>query len=120
MNVTAQAARSGKWWAISVPEIPGLFTQVRNLDEADDMVRDAARMMGIEVDAVTVQPQLNDETATLIHELNQARRTAKTMQERASSLTRDTARTLRGEGLTLRDVAAIIGLTPQRVSVLLR
>ena len=55
MNVTAIAQRSGDWWAIEVPEIPGLFTQTRRLDQTDDMVRDAAKLLGREVSQVTVQ-----------------------------------------------------------------
>ena len=45
MNVNAIAVQSGDWWAIEVPEIPGLFTQVRRLDEAPRMVRDAAALL---------------------------------------------------------------------------
>ena len=45
MKVTAQVQRSGDWWAISVPEIPGVFTQARRLSQVPDMVRDAVRLM---------------------------------------------------------------------------
>lgn len=38
---------SGDWFAVEVPEIGGLFTQVRRLDEVEGMVRDAAKMFGV-------------------------------------------------------------------------
>ncbi|MFD3506764.1 hypothetical protein [Nocardia sp. NPDC058666] len=48
MDVTAHASRSGGWWAISVPEVPGLFTQVRRLDQVVATVRDAAESFDVE------------------------------------------------------------------------
>ena len=119
MNVTANATRAGKWWAIEVPQIPGLFTQVRRLDQIDGMVRDAARTMGYEVESLTVKPVLADEESTMLSELNTARTDAKHAQEHASALTRTAIRTLRAQGLTLQDVATLVNLTPQRVSALL-
>lgn len=32
--------RDGKWWAISVPELPGAFSQARTRDEVAEMARD--------------------------------------------------------------------------------
>ena len=38
---TARAERSGSWWAISVPEVTGVYTQARRLDQVPDRARDA-------------------------------------------------------------------------------
>ena len=54
-TVTANAVRSGNWWAIEVPEIPGLFTQARRLDQAASMVQDAATLLGWPAVDVVVQ-----------------------------------------------------------------
>ena len=40
-QLTATATRSEGWWAVSVPEVDGLFTQARHLDDIPAMVRDA-------------------------------------------------------------------------------
>ena len=32
MKVTAEATRSGGWWAVEVPEVDGAFTQACRLD----------------------------------------------------------------------------------------
>lgn len=45
MKVTAITQRSGDWWAIEVPEVPGLFTQSERLDQVEEMVRDAVSLM---------------------------------------------------------------------------
>ncbi|ETY71380.1 transcriptional regulator [Bifidobacterium moukalabense] len=118
MNVTATAERSGGWWAVEVPEIPGLFTQARRLDQIDAMVRDAAGMLGREVGTVTVEPRLSEQDERMLAELLDARRQASEAQSHASSLTRATVDALRAQGMTVRDVADIIGVTPQRVSTI--
>ena len=59
MKVTAQATRSGKWWAVEVPEIPGLFTQARRLDQVVEAVADAASMLGHPQVEVEIVPQLS-------------------------------------------------------------
>lgn len=118
MNVTAIAERSGNWWAVEVPEIPGLFTQARRLDQVEAMVRDAAGMLGRQVGTVTVDPKLSEQDERMIDELLSARRDAAEAQSKASTLVRNAVGTLRAQGMTVRDVADIIGVTPQRVSAI--
>jgi hypothetical protein len=66
MKVTAYATRSGEWWAVRVPEIDGLFTQARRLDQVPEMVADAAMLLdGLEVE-VEVVPQLDADDAALL------------------------------------------------------
>ncbi len=38
---TAEARRSGGWWALSVPELLGVHSQVRRLEQGEVMIRDA-------------------------------------------------------------------------------
>lgn len=53
-KVVAFATRSGDYWAIEVPSIPGLFTQVRDLDDAPSMVKAAAAdLLDVEVVVAT-------------------------------------------------------------------
>lgn len=118
MNVTAVAERSGNWWAVEVPEIPGLFTQAHRLDQIEGMVRDAAHMLGREVGAVSVEPKLSEQDEHMIDELLSAKREAAEAQSKASELARSAVGVLRAQGMTVRDVADIIGVTPQRVSAL--
>lgn len=49
-TVTAKIARSGSWWAVRVPEIPGLFTQVGTLDLVQKAVVEAASLLGVTLD----------------------------------------------------------------------
>jgi predicted RNase H-like HicB family nuclease len=38
---TARAVRSGKWWAIEIEELDGVYSQALRLDQAEAMARDA-------------------------------------------------------------------------------
>ena len=117
-DVTARVTRSEGWWAISVEEIPGLFTQARRLDQVANMVRDAASLLGVEVGAVAVLPALDSDSQRMLEELETARREAEEKQRISSGLTREVIRRFRDEGLTLRDIASLVGLSQQRVAVL--
>jgi predicted RNase H-like HicB family nuclease len=57
------ARRSGAWWALQVPALPGVFSQARSLETADAAAREAiAAMLGLEpADVqVSVEPVLPD------------------------------------------------------------
>lgn len=45
MEVTAKAQRVGDWWAVEVPEVEGLFTQAKRLEQIPDMVADATALL---------------------------------------------------------------------------
>lgn len=123
MKVTAQVVRSGDWWAIEVPEFPGVFTQVKRLDQAAVMVADAvATMTGADPSEVEVsvraslRPGLQrdvDEAIRLRHEAEEARATARRQLTRAVT-------DVLGAGLTVRDAATLLEISPQRVSQVAR
>ena len=49
------AERSGRWWAISVPELPGVFSQARRRDQIEAMARDAiALYLDVPLDSFAV------------------------------------------------------------------
>ncbi|MBM6814297.1 type II toxin-antitoxin system HicB family antitoxin [Thermophilibacter provencensis] len=117
-DVTARVTRSDGWWAVSVDEIPGLFTQARRLDQVADMVREAGSLLGVDVGAVEVAPILDSDSQRMLEELEAARKEAEEKQRISSGLTREVIRRFRDEGLTLRDIASLVGLSQQRVAVL--
>lgn len=122
MRVTAVARRSGDWWAIEVPEVPGVFTQARRLDQVAAMVADAVSLMKeapAESVEVVVRPELAarlQEQVTRAQVLAEAaaelHRTANAARQRLVTELRD------NQGLTVRDVGAVLDLSPQRISQL--
>ena len=116
--VTAIARRCDGWWGIEVSEIPGLFTQVRRLDQVAAMVKDAAATLNVEVNGVKVTPKLSEQDELMLQRVLDGKSAAIKTQEEASMLMRETVRILRNQGLTVRDVAELTGVTPQRISLL--
>lgn len=122
MKVTAKVTRSGDWWAIEVPEVPGVFTQAKRLDQVEDMVRDAVALMTdarppeITVELIPVLPRdIEGDLRTARDLANQAA----VLQAQASAATRRVVVELReNEGLSVRDVGRLLKLSPQRVSQL--
>lgn len=117
-TVEARVTRSDGWWAVSVPDVPGLFTQARRLDQVESLVREASELLGSPVERVNIVPELDSDLDAMLRELESARADAAEQQRRSSELTRRAVRTLRERGFTVRDVASLVGLSQQRVSVL--
>jgi len=123
MRVTATATRTGQWWAIEVSDVAGgLHTQARRLDQVVSAVIDAVALVAdVSPDAIEVDviPMLPEAEADLIESARTASQEAALAAERASRLSRQVVEQLRSEGLTVRDVGGLLGVSPQRVSQLL-
>ena len=123
MRVTATATRTGQWWAIDVSDVAGgLHTQARRLDQVASAVIDAVALVAnVSPDAIGVDviPVLPEAEADLIESARTASQEAAQAAERASRLSRQVVEQLRSEGLTVRDVGGLLGVSPQRVSQLL-
>ena len=120
-ELTALATRWGKWWSVEVPQIKGLHTQARRLDQIPAMVLDAAAGLTGRPEsdfAVTIVPQLDEEHASLIDAVKLARSSLAEAQATAAATNREVVARLRGEGLTARDIAALLGISPQRAAAL--
>jgi predicted RNase H-like HicB family nuclease len=126
MKVTAQVVRSGKWWAVSVPEVEGVLTQARNLKEVPAMVADAVHLLdGVPIDDVEVElkVELDPDAAHAQMQARQAIRRseqAAQAQKVAAKQYRDAIAVLRARGYSLHDVGFLLGISFQRVSALAR
>jgi predicted RNase H-like HicB family nuclease len=117
-TVTAHAYRSGDWWAVEVPEVPGLFTQAKRLEQVPAMVKDAAGLLGAGDVEVTVVPHLPDAVQAKLDQAKAQAAEAVRVQQESSRTSREVAAELRKSGLSVRDSAAILGVSAQRISQL--
>lgn len=116
--------RARRWehgWQLHVDGVG--VTQSRTLWDAEDMVRDLiARREELSEDefAVAITPEIGgglDEESRAAREAVSA---ANRAQRQAAAQSRAAARRLRQAGLSGRDIAKVLNVSPQRVSQLLR
>jgi len=121
MIYTARARRSGSWWAIDVPELPGVYSQARRLVRVESMARDAIALF-LDVDPATldirVETNLPSELRRDVDAVGRLRAEADRLQAESSGALRHLTQELLGCGLSVRDAAAILGISHQRVSQL--
>jgi predicted RNase H-like HicB family nuclease len=120
----AAARRSGQWWAVTVPELRGVFTQARRLDQVAEMAREAVALY-LEVDPgdvrIVVEPVLPDRAADSVAKLQRARLQAQRATDELAAAQAAAVRELVDvERLSNRDAAAVLGVSHQRVSQLSR
>jgi predicted RNase H-like HicB family nuclease len=107
--------RSGGWWAISAPDLKGVHSQARRLDQVPGMAREAIALM-LNVAPETVQVEVFPEVPSPVSQALEARRAARLAEETADRATAAAAQALLDDGYTVRDAGALLGLSPQRIS----
>lgn len=124
MKVTARVRRSGGWWAVDVPEVDGVFTQAKRLDQVVEQTADAVAVM---LDANPADVEVTIDAARVLDaaieaQVEQARalaEQAEQTQREASAAMRAAVESLRGKvRLSVRDAGALLGVSHQRVGQL--
>jgi CRP-like cAMP-binding protein len=118
---TATAIREGRWWLIQVPGVGA--TQSRTLADAPAMARDliaAVRDVPARDVTVTVEPMLAEGLQQEVREARAAVADLDDKQRLAAALSRKAACDLKAYGLTGADTATVLGVSPQRVSQLMK
>ncbi|MEX2328083.1 MAG: hypothetical protein WD575_00015 [Nitriliruptoraceae bacterium] len=116
------ARRDGDWWSLVADDVNGreVASQCRRLDLADSAIREAiALVLDVEADVFNVQVIAEVEGMPVSKEtleLLELRRQLAQLGERSRRGTPNAVRELRAAGLTVRDVAELLGVTPSRVS----
>jgi hypothetical protein len=105
---------------LSVPDVPGALSQVRSLADAKDWIREAIAAV-VNVDPNSFDIELDVELPTLSRDVRTVRRAvsdAERAQRKAAALSRQLVAELRAAGVTVVDTAALLDISPQRVSQL--
>lgn len=112
---SAVCRRVDNWWAISVPELKGVHTQARRLDQVAAMTQEAIALV-LDIDPATVNVDVRPELPVTVTTALHARQTAREADEKAEQTTTIAVRALLHDGYTVRDAGALLGLSPQRIS----
>jgi predicted RNase H-like HicB family nuclease len=117
-----RAERDDAWWVLTVPAVPGAFSQARRLDQAPEMITDAISLvLGVPESSfsVTVLPVVDEDVRRELAEADRLHAEAQEIEEAAAGTRRRAVAALRRQGLTVRDIAKVTGVSFQRVAQLL-
>jgi len=120
MEITATAERQADGWLIACPELDNYRSTAKRLDKATEQLKALAEkttgesQCDIVVKVEAVMPGIICD----IDAAQQKMREANRLQEEASNEIRDVVGRMRDQGLTMRDIAVLLGVTPQRVAQL--
>lgn len=120
MELIAKCERQAQGWSVEVPELD-LHTTAKRLDKVSDLVKKVAIDRGAEdncelvIKVIATMPGIICDIETAQGKMKEAAR----LQEEASTEIRDVVSRMREQGLTLRDIAVLLGVTPQRVAQLM-
>jgi predicted RNase H-like HicB family nuclease len=118
---TAVAERADGWWAITVLELRGVFSQARRLAAVEPMARDAiAVFLDVSQESfdVEVREALAPEVQRVVTEAIRARSEALDQQRVATHKSREAIGALERLGLPQRDIGRLLHLSHQRVAQL--
>ena len=114
----AIATRSGDWWAVEVPEVPGARTQSRTAAGVAAMAQEVVALL-LDVDQSTVEIDveftLPDDLGSQIAQAHVLQEEAARLRDAAAAASRTTARALVAAGLSQKDAAEVLGVSFQRV-----
>lgn len=119
---TVHAQRDGAWWAIEVEGVTNAFSQAKRIDQIEAMAREVVSLLlDVEPDSfdLTLDVVVPPDWAEQVQDLRARQAAAEAADRAASARLREVAAFLKGNGLPVRDVGSIMGVSPQRVSQLL-
>lgn len=120
MEVKALCEREADGWTVEVPDFKNLHLNAKRLDKVEALVKEAAKNYGI-TDNCDVVIKVIASMPGLICDMEAAQekmKLAAKLQEEASAEIREVVRQMRSQGLTMRDIAVLLGVTPQRIAQL--
>lgn len=116
-----EVRRTGRWWAITVPELKGVFSQARRLADAEPMARDAIAAV-LDVSArsfdIVIRPILGERLDELVRHARESRAAAQESQVEAAERSVRALRSLQKSGIPLRDAGELLGVSHQRAAQL--
>ena len=120
MEIKARAERQDDGWLIAVPSLGNYKATSKRLDKATEQIKILAEKetgeskCDIVVKVEAVMPGIICDIESAQAKMREAAK----LQEEASNEIRDVVSRMRDEGLTMRDIAILLGVTPQRVAQL--
>ena len=117
------AYQDDKWWVLQVQELPNAISQVKSLDQADEWIREAINIVSDEPEDsfdVEIIPVVGEELEAALAEAREFAAEQDQFQQRMVWMYRSVMLDLSKLLTKGKDIAAILKVSPQRVSQLLK
>jgi hypothetical protein len=120
MEIKAHFERSADGWIVDVPSLNNYKTTAKRLDKATEQIKILAEAATGEskCDIVVKVEAIMPGIICDLEAAQEKMREAAKLQEQGSAEIRNVVGRMRDEGLTMRDIAVLLGVTPQRVAQL--
>ncbi len=121
MELEVVCERTADGWNVDVAALDNLHTKTKRLDKVRDHVLELAKDHKATAGDCELVIKIVAKMPGIICDVEAAQtkmREAARLQEEASAEIRDVVSRMRDEGLTMRDIAVLLGVTPQRVAQL--
>jgi hypothetical protein len=119
----AIARHQKSWWVASVPEIEGVHARARRLEELPARVIDAIRVatdLPKSSIGVDIEWKLSRQDSALVSAALASMERAEEAAQKSRESAAKAATALAREGFSVRDIGHLLGLTPQRITRILR
>lgn len=116
-----QVVRDGRWWLVTVPAIGGV-TQARRFTDVEAMARELVAVTTGDADAEVRLGEVKTGDVAVSDRINRIRSDraeAARLERQASEEVRALAREIAAQGVSLRDVGAVLGVSHQRAHQLI-
>lgn len=121
MEIEVVCERTAEGWTVDVAALDNLRTTSKRLDKVREQVLELAKAQQVGDSNCEIVINIVARMPGIICDIESAQlkmREAAKLQEEASNEIRDVVGRMREEGLTMRDIAVLLGVTPQRVAQL--
>ena len=121
MDLEVVCERTADGWNVDVAALGNLHTKAKRLDKVREHVLELAKDHEVAAGNCDLVIKIVAKMPGIICDIDSAQakmREAARLQEEASAEIRDVVSRMREEGLTMRDIAVLLGVTPQRVAQL--
>jgi len=116
-TVTAQRGKNTRRWILQATEAPGALSEVTNLNHAAAHMKEAISFVTGEPESeieIELIPIVNPKVTTSLKKYKALKHKARTADKEAIKERKKAAIMLQKDGMTLRDIGAIFGLSHQR------
>lgn len=115
---TSTATRDGRWWVVQCDQVPQALSQVARLDQVEAIHREAIAFVENIPEAdvsVTVRAVISPDVQQRLDTGKELMRDASEMETQGRANVQAAAIQLRSEGMSVRDIGWVLGISYQRV-----